>query len=57
MDNSCYCPQCEAFRDGTLEYVTSTGRKVHYRFLCSWCLIPSDGFYILKKKKKGGKKC
>ena len=55
MENSCYCPTCQGFRSGVLEYVTSSGRKIHYRFLCGWCLIPSDGYFILKKNIKNGK--
>lgn len=50
--NSAFCPTCHCFRDGTIQYVTSSHRKLHYNFLCNFCLIPSEGYVILKKDKK-----
>lgn len=52
--NTCYCSQCRAFRPGFIEYITSSKRKLYYRFICSWCLLPSEGIIIRKKDKKGG---
>jgi hypothetical protein len=46
-----YCATCDAFREGTLEYVTQTKRWFHYRFLCSWCLHLSEIVSYKKTKK------
>ncbi len=50
IHSSVYCPTCACFRDGFLEFVSSSGRKYYFRFLCSFCLIPSQGVMIAKRK-------
>ena len=40
------------FREGTTEVVTASRRKIYIRFLCSWCLIPSETFIYKSKPKR-----
>ena len=47
-----FCPHCSCFRDGSMEFTTSSGRKQYYSFLCELCLLPSDGFIVKKELKK-----
>lgn len=52
IPSSTFCATCHCFREGYLEFKTSSGRKYYFSFLCNFCLIPTEGFFILRKHAK-----